>query len=619
MSESSANLGSTMQPDLKKPFKTAEELKNINRESKTYPTQEEQKPKGIRAVLSLFMTRKEAEAAGAETLNLFNQFNFHEGSTSYIDYVEFGKYKHSSTEKSTSKEGLKKFNNLKPDKQLYAITNHAFKEVGLSDKLTKIFKTAQKNKKKTDLKTLAQNRYGLDLSQFKTEQEQAQAIANRINAKYSTKTTDKNSVYMSNLERLKAGKFTKTELKELNGKKAITDEEQLHKYAEAATTKEQLLELAELFANGDDNAKKTLISTVDKYNADVQTGILGIGILSAKDESTRKLFAETLVNQKDLKLTNKNKKVFDYATSVLMNNINAEKGEAFYSKKKHFAEKEGQTEAFMNYDAVQQSKVERGEITQEEYNDNYVNIYAASAHKLEEASKAYQYVIDNSNNENREGAMNALASTAYEIKDSSERDKAIGNLKNSEYYNDKTSEKLDESFQKYITNKVQNETSSKSTDNKIIYQSVPITNKNNNNNDFNNTITTVVSSNDTDAQSELIDYTFDKINENNGTTQKRQRVGLSQGIHMLNELIKDDKLQGSIHEAKVLNKLKSLSAPTLRNLFVNLNSKTQQYFLDKKIISYNDLELLTQSDERMLSQTIADNLEKHKEEKHSIS
>ena len=114
----------------------------------------------------------------------------------------------------------------------------------------------------------------------------------------------------------------------------------------------------------------------------------------------------------------------------------------------------------------------------------------------------------------------------------------------------------------------------------------------------------------------MIEHTFDNLNEKNGTTPKRQRIGTSQGVQMLNELIKDDKLQGSVHEAKVLNKLKALSTPTLRNLFIKLNSKTQQYFIDKKIISYSDLEFLTRSDERMLSQRIQDNLEKHKEEKH---
>ena len=114
----------------------------------------------------------------------------------------------------------------------------------------------------------------------------------------------------------------------------------------------------------------------------------------------------------------------------------------------------------------------------------------------------------------------------------------------------------------------------------------------------------------------MIEHTFDNLNEKNGTTPKRQRIGISQGVQMLNELIKDDKLQGSVHEAKVLNKLKALSTPTLRNLFIKLNSKTQQYFIDKKIISYSDLEFLTRSDERMLSQRIQDNLEKHKEEKY---
>lgn len=615
MSESGANFGSTMQPtsDLKKPFKTAEELKNTNTDVKTYPSPEAQKPKGIKAVLSLFMTRKEAEAAGVETLNLFNQFNFNEGSSSYIDYVEFGKYEHGDKKSKVNKDKLKQFNNLKPEEQLRLFTKHAFKEVGMSDQLTKIFKTARKNNKKQDLQSLAQNKYNLDLSQYKTKEEQTQALANAINTKYSTNTTDKKSVYMTNLERLRAGKFTEVERKQLNGKKAIKDEEQLQKYAEAATNKAQILELAELFANGDNDAKEALIGTIGSYNADVQTGILGIGILSAKDKDTRELFATTLADQKDLKLTDKNQKLFDYSISVLMNNVDAQKGIQFYTNASHFETKSAQTSAFMNYDTVQQSKVERGEITQQEYNDNYANQYAASAHKLEEASKAYKYVIDNSNDDNREGAMSTLASTAYDIKDSSERDKAIGNLKNSEYYTDKTDEKLNESFQKYITEKATTEDSVKPKQSVPNYQPVQNTTTKP---DFANTVNIVMSSNNDDAKNEFIENTFDNMNDPKGKTNNRRKMSMGQGIQLLNELIKEDKLQGSIHEAKVLTKLKSLPALTLRNLFTNLNSKTQQYFIDKKIISYSDLEFLTKNDKRKLSQRTQDNLEKHKEEKY---
>lgn len=615
MSESGANFGSTMQPtsDLKKPFKTAEELKNTNTDVKTYPSPETQKPKGIKAVLSLFMTRKEAEAAGVETLNLFNQFNFNEGSSSYIDYVEFGKYEHGDKKSKVNKDKLKQFNNLKHEEQLRLFTKHAFKEVGMSDQLTKIFKTARKNNKKQDLQSLAQNKYNLDLSQYKTKEEQTQALANAINTKYSTNTTDKKSVYMTNLERLRAGKFTEVERKQLNGKKAIKDEEQLQKYAEAATNKAQILELAELFANGDNDAKEALIGTIGSYNADVQTGILGIGILSAKDKDTRELFATTLADQKDLKLTDKNQKLFDYSISVLMNNVDAQKGIQFYTNASHFETKSAQTSAFMNYDAVQQSKVERGEITQQEYNDNYANQYAASAHKLEEASKAYKYVIDNSNDDNREGAMSTLASTAYDIKDSSERNKAIGNLKNSEYYTDKTDEKLNESFQKYITEKATTEDSVKPKQSVPNYQPVQNTTTKP---DFANTVNIVMSSNNDDAKNEFIENTFDNMNDPKGKTNNRRKMSMGQGIQLLNELIKEDKLQGSIHESKVLTKLKSLPALTLRNLFTNLNSKTQQYFIDKKIISYSDLEFLNKSDKRKLSQRTQDNLEKHKEEKY---
>lgn len=619
MSESGANFGSTMQPtsDLKKPFKTAEELKNTNTDVKTYPSPEAQKPKGIKAVLSLFMTRKEAEAAGVETLNLFNQFNFNDGSSSYIDYVEFGKYEHSDKKSKVNKDKLKQFNNLKPEEQLRLFTKHAFKEVGMSDQLTKIFKTARKNNKKQDLQSLAQNKYNLDLSQYKTKEEQTQALANAINTKYSTNTTDKKSVYTTNLERLRAGKFTEVERKQLNGKKSIKDEEQLQKYAEAATNKEQILELAELFANGDNDAKEALIRTIGSYNSDVQTGILGIGILSAEDKNTRELFATTLADQKDIKLTDKNQKLFDYSISVLMNNVDAQKGIQFYTNASHFETKSAQTSAFMNYDAVQQSKVERGEITQQEYNDNYANQYAASAHKLEEASKAYKYVIDNSNDDNREGAMSTLASTAYDIKDSSERDKAIGNLKNSEYYTDKTDEKLNESFQKYITEKATTEDSVKPKQSVPNYQPVQNTTTKP---DFANTVNIVMSSNNDDAKNELIENTFDNMNDPKGKTNNRRKMSMGQGIQLLNELIKEDKLQGSIHEAKVLTKLKSLPVQTLVNLYTNLNSKTQKYFIDKKIINYDDLlKGLTPSEKRMVSENIMEKVEEYKADRNYIT
>ena len=618
MSESGANFGSTMQPtsDLKKPFKTAEELKNTNTDVKTYPSPEAQKPKGIKAVLSLFMTRKEAEAAGVETLNLFNQFNFNEGSSSYIDYVEFGKYEHGDKNTNVNKAKLKQFNNLKPEDQLRVFTKHAFKEVGMRDQLTKIFKTARKNNKKQDLQSLAQNKYNLDLSQYKTKEEQTQALVNAINTKYSTNTTDKKSVYMTNLERLRAGKFTEVERKQLNGKKSIKDEEQLQKYAEAATNKEQILELAELFANGDNDTKEALISTIGSYNSDVQTGILGIGILSAKDKNTRELFATTLADQKDIKLTDRNQKLFDYSISVLMNNVDAQKGIQFYTNASHFETKSAQTSAFMNYDTAQQSKVERGEITQQEYNDNYANQYAASAHKLEEASKAYKYVIDNSNDDNREGAMSTLASTAYDIKDSSERDKAIGNLKSSEYYTDKTDEKLNESFQKYITEKATTKDSVKPKQSVPNYQPVQNTTTKP---DFANTVNIVMSSNNDDAKNEFIENTFDNMNDPKGKTKNRQKMSMSQGIQLLNELIKEDKLQGSIHEAKVLTKLQSLPALTLRNLFINLSTKTQNYFLKKEIVDLKNLALLPPSLIDGLDDHIKDEVIKYKEERNYIT
>lgn len=615
MGNSSTNLGATMQPtnDLKK-FKTPEELRT-SADIRRYPKEETEPKKGIKAILSLFMTKKQAVAAGTETLNLFNQFNTNSGTDSYIDYMEFAKYQHGDKNDEINQERFKKFNNLKPEKKLEALAKYGFEELGIGDKLHNIFKKAHKNKTKLDINTIAKNKYGIDLSQFKTKEEQYKAISDAINSKYSIKTENKDSIYMQNLNRLKAGKFTEIEKKQLNGNN-ITDEEQLRKFAEAATKKEQLLEMAEIFANGDDTTKEALINTMGSYDAHIQTGMLGIGILSAKDKDTQKLYAKLLVNQKDLKLTDINKKLYNYATSVLFDNLNAKDGVQFYTNAEHFSTKSAQTTAFMNFDTAERSKVERGEITQEEYNDNYVNLYAASAHQIQEASKAYKYVADNSNEQNREGAMDMLASTAYQIKDSSERDKAIGNLKSSEYYTDKTDEKLNESFQKYITEKATTEDSVKPKQSVPNYQPVQNTTTKP---DFANTVNIVMSSNNDDAKNELIENTFDNMNDPKGKTNNRRKMSMGQGIQLLNELIKEDKLQGSIHESKVLTKLKSLPALTLRNLFTNLNSKTQKYFLDKKIISYNDLELLTPSEERMVSKNIMEKVEEYKADRNYIT
>ena len=612
MGNSSTNLGATTQPTSKfKKFKTPEELRTPA--VRTYPEEEVKPKKGIKAVLSLFMSKKEAVAAGTETLNLFNQFNTNAGSDSYIDYMEFAKYQHGDKNDEINQARLKKFHKLKREKQLEALAKHGFEELGIGNKLHNIFETGRKNKNKLDISSIAKNKYGIDLSQFKTKEEQYKAISDAINSKYSTNSDNENSVYVQNLKRLQAGKFTEIEKKQLNGKNNISDEEQLRKFAEAATKKEQLLEMAELFANGDDSTKETLIKTMGSYDTHIQTGMLGIGILSAKDKDTQKLYAKLLVDQKDLKLTDINKKLYNYTTSVFFDNLKAKDGVEFYTNAEHFTTKSAQTAAFMNFDTTERSKVERGEITQEEYNDNYVNLYAASAHKLQEASKAYKYVADNSNEQNREGAMNMLASTAYQIKDSSERDKAIGNLKSSEYYTDKTDEKLNESFQKYITEKATTEDTVKPKQSVQNYHPVQNTTTKP---DFANTVNIVMSSNNDEAKNELIEYTFNNLNDQKGKTKNRQKMSMSQGIQLLNELIKEDKLQGSIHEAKVLTKLKSLPALTLRNLFINLSTKTQNYFLDKKIISYNDLERLAPSE---LPKDIMEKVEEYKADRNYIT
>lgn len=560
-----------------------------------------------KASLSLFMTKQEAEKAGTETLNLFNTFNTHTGSENYIDNLEFSRYKKGITG-TTEEDKPADIHKLPTVEQFEGFLNKAYENIGIDENIKKNILKAKNSKDKKDISILVSEHFGIDITKYNTEEEQIQAISDAINKKYSTKNTDENSVYQTHYKRLKAGNFTDKEKEFLNGKTSITDEEQLKKYTHMATVANQIAELTELFASGDIETQKILIKTIDQYESQVQTGIIGTAILSVDDKESRMKFAKTIADM-DLKLTDINKKFLEYSMSVMQNNMNVEESTNFIARAYVFETKSAQTLAFETLDKTERSKVERGELTQEEYDQNYVNVYAASAHKIQEASKAYKYVIDNSNENNREGAMNMLASTAYQIKDSSERENSIGILKNSEYYTDNTAVKLDESYQKQI---LENTYSKDITPNAGIIDTKP---QNNNDDYYEQVVSKVFNSDDESTKNDFIDKTFNNLDERKGTTQKRHRMAMKQGILFLNQLIKEDKLQGSLHEAKVINKLKSLSAATLRNLFINLGEKTQHYFLEKKIVNMSDLALLNTGDTRMLSQNIQDNLEKYKEEK----
>ena len=549
--------------------------------------------------LSLWMSREEAKNNGI--LALFDRYNTNTNGDSMdrIDKMEYGAYRSGKpiTQEyldNLSQKDIEELSNVKTTEQFRHVTKKSFETLGIDGTITAEINKLKNNSDKKDLQTLAKEQFGIDLSQYKTEEEKQKAISEAINSKYKYDANDENSVYAQHLKRLKEGNLTEGEIELLGGRTEITDEEQLKKFAEMATDADAIVEVTRLFASGDFNVQKALVGSLGNFRSNIQTGLLSIAIYASDDIETRKIFANILANQ-ELKLTDKNKKIFDFAMYALHRHVDISAGMKFDTNRNNFETASAQTAAFMMADVAEKDKVKHGELSQEEYDDNYVNIYAASAHKIQEASKAYKYVMDNANDTNRSATINMLALTAYQIQDESERDKAIGNIKNSPYYNDSTAKNLNEGIDNHIAQELG--LSPQKSDN------------------FSNIVSKAFENDDEKSikiQNKIINKTFSDLEEQNKTPE-RQRISMSRGIQLLNTLIKENKIQGSIQEAKIINKLQSLPVQTLVTLMCSLNSNAQNYFVKKKIITIEQLNIsMTPSDKMNLSPEIQDKLKESK-------
>ena len=569
--------------------------------------------------LSLWMSREEAQSNGL--LTLFSKYNKNNSGNSKdrIDEIEYGAY---CTGEDISKASLKDFfdnevntiSELELAEQTSKITESSLKSLGINDKIIAEIKELRNNNDKKDLATIAKEELGIDISKCKTEEEKQKLIANAVNKKYSYQAKNKDSVYAQHLQRLRNGQLTESEKELLGGRDSITDEYQLEKFAQMATDADAMVEITKMFAIADKDAQTNLIKTMGNYNSDIQTGLLAIAVYSSENIETRKEFANLLINKVKLKLSDKNKENFHRGTYAVARYTNQRDYMKFVTDSEHFVSASAQTSSYMISDVAEKDKLKHNEITQEEYNNNYINVYAASAHMIQEASRAYQYVIDNANDENRSGTMDMLASTAYQIQDESERNKAINSIQNSPYYNDNTANKLNESFDKYISQQNENSQTEKHNQTNSAYITNPQTEQNN---EFSNIVSKTFENNDeksTKIQNEIINKTFSDLEEKNSTPE-RQRMSRARGIQLLNILIKENKIQGSIHEAKIINKLKSLPVQTLVTLMCSLNSNAQNYFVSKNIITERELMLsMNKADQRNLSDKIQANLEKIRKE-----
>jgi len=77
--------------------------------------------------------------------------------------------------------------------------------------------------------------------------------------------------------------------------------------------------------------------------------------------------------------------------------------------------------------------------------------------------------------------------------------------------------------------------------------------------------------------------TIDNIDKK-GVTAKMHNFSLQKGVKILNKLVKSGKIQNSKFEDRIIDKLKSLSPPTILSLFTNSSDNTKVYLYENGVI-----------------------------------
>lgn len=509
------------------------------------------------------MTREQAVENGV--LDLFNKYDSIETDGKISD-KEYARYRASKYTGEGGQFNLdnEEFLNSSAKEQFTKMLETSFKELGISEEVTELIKKLKTGEKK-DPEILLKEQFGIDLSQCKTEEEKLKLFQEAINKRYAFDLKDTDSLYSKHYARIASGDYT-VEEQELYGK---LDPEQIAYYAELATRRDAMVELAGYFAESNQEGQMMLVKSIGTLDKVVQTGIIGAAIYSADDKETRHNYAKLIANQ-DLNLTASSQMLLRSATLAFDSNLTMGEMMELISRRENYDTAAAQTMMFKETDNVERAKVSAGLITQEQYDNNYATVYAGTAYKLEEAADAYKFVIDNANDNNRAGAMNTLASNAYKIGDASQRDGAINNIKSSEYYTPDVMRALDKSYIESLSGS--NNASNAST------HTNPITNDNLLSYDFISKTNDVIE-NGTEAEiSKYVRAEMKDIDTPRGTTKQHRDITRQQGMYILSKLISQGKIQGSRYESFVINKLSALPPQTLVNMYLSANQKVQTYF-----------------------------------------
>lgn len=535
--------------------------------------------------LFAFMNENQAASLGQEMLDEFHTCDINKDKTISAEELLAYESKNFVNTNISTNDKLKNFSNMSTEKQIETLITTAAEEYGIKEQLNKLISEV-KDSDKQDINSYMLEKFGVDLSNCKSDEEKKKLIVETLNNKYSTTASEEdyvavmnsddnkytNNVYLTHYKRIKNGDFTKQEqtLKDF-GVENLT-EEQIRKYAKIATEAGQGFEVINMFAKTKNSDKKLLASTLSSFNKTTQTMAWGAAIISMPDGEAKSELVKKFVND--------NKAVIDahtetgqLATLVLAENAPIEESIIATGIKGKFGSDYGSLIAFQIIDVAERNKVAKGQITQEEYDKNYVNVYAANAHKLELASQAYSYVMQNTNDTNRAATMNTLASNAYQIKNENERNSAISTIKSSQYYNENVQNNLNNSYIKSL---------------EIAYQSdnnVQKTQETKYNNVFVENISQKLIKEDEAEQLEAISETISYIDDKSPMSISEKVKRYQSGSQILNMLVTDTSVELTPSaELKMIAKLKGISNQTLLGLFLNCNSKTKQYLYKNNII-----------------------------------
>lgn len=514
---------------------------------------------------------------------------------------------------------------------------------------------AYNNEEKKDLDTLLKETLGEEeynkIANL-SDDEKVEALKTKLEEKYKADYSQEeienlpdDDIYKQHYNRIKRGELTEGEkaLGLTSEEIANATPEKLQELAKRAVELERLKETSMILVSADDSAVHGLHDLINESPSKVRSGLALVSIMTAQDDM-KKQNAERILEEIEtgrLQLDSDDNEILDEVLGAILNENAGDKRvvksiTGIHNKLSATV----QMRMFKGSMHAHRGKLERGEITQEEYDATYVETYAASAHKMKSASEAYNYIQTNATDSNRNDTMNMLASTAYQIEDEEQRSAVVKELLNSPYATPEVKENLEKSYRQFLVDMVKETTSGNvgvgssglREIESYVAQNQVVPNNNNENvvyyeippevyyttgatreesQQVSENILAIINSGDKYAKIAL----YSKPIEITNTTVKEQQMQLSQAVLMLDEAIKSGDFDKSEYKPAILKKIESLDTHTFVNgILLKLSPKAQNYLIKEGVIDVKTLDIVInlEQDLEKLPQDIQDEIKERR-------